>query len=63
MYKELSCVVTIFFSISAYIYVCTILKSCIQFKGSLQQLMSTLNSTTPHYIRCIKPNDGKIPFQ
>lgn len=23
----------------------------------LQQLMETLNSTEPHYIRCVKPNN------
>ncbi|XP_072517322.1 unconventional myosin-Va [Salminus brasiliensis] len=33
-----------------------------QFRQSLQLLMHTLNSTTPHYIRCIKPNDLKQPF-
>ena len=27
-----------------------------QFKMSLQQLMSDLEKTTPHYIRCVKPN-------
>nr|XP_033778072.1 unconventional myosin-XIX isoform X2 [Geotrypetes seraphini] len=27
-----------------------------KFKGSLDRLMHILNSTTPHYIRCIKPN-------
>ncbi|KFW02336.1 Unconventional myosin-Vb, partial [Eurypyga helias] len=33
-----------------------------QFKASLTRLMEMLSSTTPHYIRCIKPNDGKQPF-
>ncbi|KAH9619451.1 hypothetical protein KSS87_006575, partial [Heliosperma pusillum] len=28
-----------------------------RFKVQLQQLMETLNSTEPHYIRCIKPNN------
>ena len=34
-----------------------------QFTESLGKLMETLNTTTPHYIRCIKPNDFKAPFQ
>ncbi|CAH1252204.1 MYO5A [Branchiostoma lanceolatum] len=34
----------------------------LQFKESLCLLMETLNSTTPHYVRCIKPNDEKMPF-
>ncbi|KAH9699056.1 Myosin-11 [Citrus sinensis] len=28
-----------------------------RFKLQLQQLMDTLNSTEPHYIRCVKPNN------
>ncbi|XP_022899670.2 unconventional myosin-Va [Onthophagus taurus] len=34
-----------------------------QFRDSLNLLMSTLNATTPHYVRCIKPNDTKTPFE
>ncbi|XP_055994122.1 unconventional myosin-Vb isoform X2 [Sorex fumeus] len=33
-----------------------------QFRASLHLLMETLNATTPHYVRCIKPNDEKLPF-
>ena len=33
-----------------------------QFRSSLRGLMTTLNSTTPHYVRCIKSNDRKLPF-
>ncbi|XP_068621761.1 unconventional myosin-Va [Battus philenor] len=33
-----------------------------QFRASLSALMGTLSATTPHYVRCIKPNDTKQPF-
>ncbi|XP_051249881.1 unconventional myosin-Vb isoform X1 [Dicentrarchus labrax] len=33
-----------------------------QFRASLHLLMETLNATTPHYVRCIKPNDDKEAF-
>ncbi|XP_040013443.1 unconventional myosin-Vb isoform X3 [Xiphias gladius] len=33
-----------------------------QFRSSLHLLMETLNATTPHYVRCIKPNDYKEAF-
>uniref|UniRef100_A0A8C3BDF0 Myosin VC n=1 Tax=Cairina moschata TaxID=8855 RepID=A0A8C3BDF0_CAIMO len=34
-----------------------------KFRSSLSLLMETLNATTPHYVRCIKPNDEKQPFE
>ncbi|XP_077451845.1 unconventional myosin-Vc isoform X3 [Stigmatopora argus] len=34
-----------------------------KFCGSLSLLMETLNATTPHYVRCIKPNDEKLAFE
>ncbi|XP_069363940.1 unconventional myosin-Va isoform X1 [Maniola hyperantus] len=34
-----------------------------QFRASLSALMATLSATTPHYVRCIKPNDTKSAFQ
>ncbi|KZF22642.1 putative myosin MYO2 [Xylona heveae TC161] len=33
------------------------------FKASLIDLMTTINSTDVHYIRCIKPNEGKEPWK
>jgi myosin heavy subunit len=32
-----------------------------QFRASLQELVSDLDRTQPHYIRCIKPNLTKAP--
>ncbi|XP_020591593.1 myosin-1-like [Phalaenopsis equestris] len=32
-----------------------------KFKGQLFQLMQRLESTTPHFIRCIKPNNLQLP--
>lgn len=32
------------------------------FKSSLIELMQTINSTDVHYIRCIKPNEGKAAW-
>lgn len=34
-----------------------------KFRTSLYLLMETLNATTPHYVRCIKPNDEKLAFE
>ncbi|XP_013869026.1 unconventional myosin-Vc [Austrofundulus limnaeus] len=34
-----------------------------KFCSSLALLMETLNATTPHYVRCIKPNEEKLPFE
>uniref|UniRef100_A0A915Q4X9 Myosin motor domain-containing protein n=1 Tax=Setaria digitata TaxID=48799 RepID=A0A915Q4X9_9BILA len=40
------------------------MKKCvsIQFRDSLRELMEVLSTTRPHYVRCIKPNDEKLPF-
>ncbi|KAI5635816.1 myosin head (motor domain) domain-containing protein [Phthorimaea operculella] len=34
-----------------------------QFKNSLNELIKILSSKEPSYIRCIKPNDNKMPMQ
>lgn len=37
------------------------LSVAMKFKGQLFQLMQRLESTTPHFIRCIKPNNLQLP--
>lgn len=32
-----------------------------QFKENLNNLLSVVNLTHPHYVRCIKPNDQLVP--
>lgn len=34
---------------------------CSQFKGQLSQLIQKIKATSPHYVRCIKPNDQSSP--
>ncbi|KXS20837.1 myosin [Gonapodya prolifera JEL478] len=37
--------------------------SSMNFKSSLNALVTTLTATTPHYVRCIKPNPNKVAFE
>jgi myosin-5 len=37
------------------------LSQSFQFRDQLSKLMDTLNKTEPHYIRCVKPNNSKLP--
>lgn len=32
-----------------------------EFKKSLQELMEEMNAAHPHFIRCVKPNNNKVP--
>src|SRR5689334_9180455 len=32
-----------------------------QFKDQLTALLTTLSTTEPHYVRCVKPNPQKVP--
>ena len=32
-----------------------------QFKTQLKRLMESISTTTPHYVRCLKPNDKNVP--
>lgn len=34
-----------------------------QFRGQLDLLIATLRATSPHYVKCIKPNSDKQPLQ
>ncbi|KAG7957387.1 hypothetical protein I3843_11G172000 [Carya illinoinensis] len=34
---------------------------CTKFKGQLFKLMQQMENTTPHFIRCIKPNSKQLP--
>eukprot|EP00921_Rhytidocystis_pertsovi_P010940 GHVQ01017620.1.p2 GENE.GHVQ01017620.1~~GHVQ01017620.1.p2 ORF type:complete len:1212 (-),score=252.59 GHVQ01017620.1:6043-9678(-) len=33
-----------------------------QFMSQLEQLMEIINATEPHFVRCVKPNDAKMPL-
>jgi myosin-5 len=32
-----------------------------KFRGQLRDLMATIRATSPHYVRCLKPNDQNLP--
>ena len=36
---------------------------CSQFKKSLAELVATLQTTEPHFVRCMKPNKEKVGGQ
>ena len=55
--KTLIIAVLIIFLNSSDSYVALLLSLKLQ----LQALMETLNSTEPHYIRCVKPNSANRP--
>ena len=42
-------------------YTPAFLSVCSQFKGQLSQLIQKIKITSPHYVRCIKPNDRNSP--
>ena len=32
-----------------------------EFRGQMEELMANINTTSPHYIRCLKPNSNNVP--
>lgn len=34
-----------------------------QFSNQLKELRHRIDATTPHYVRCLKPNDDLVPYQ